>query len=356
MEGKDGRTEPATGKKRAEARNEGNVCVSPEVVSLFVLILSLVAIRMMVPPFFQNIGTMIVNAARFEDIHRWSATEVTNWFNTGCLSMGILVAPVFFTVIAGTVIATLIQTGPLISTEAFKFKPGAFNPINNIKSLFSFQSIVNMFISALKVMLVCFIAYLLTKNHVEVLLSLHNFSTIESLQWALALIFRITMTIVVVFVGVAAIDWVYRKYQYEKSLMMTKEEVKEEMKQQEQNPVIKRAQMKKMREFSLMRMMAAVPKANVIITNPTHVAVALEYDPETMTAPKVVAKGLRLVAQRIKKIAAEHNIPIVERPEVARSLYKHVKIGREIPSHFYEVVAEVLAFIHKLGRGIKIAI
>src|SRR3989339_113969 len=231
MEGKDGRTEPATAKKRGEARNEGNVCVSPEVVSLFVLLLALLSLRIMVPSFFQTIGAMIFNAASFEDLHGWNAEKVTSWFNTGCISIGFMVAPVFIAVIAGTVIATLIQTGPIISTKALRFKPGAFNPLNNIKSLFSFQSIVNIFISALKVILVCLVVYLMTRNHVEVLLSLHNFSTIDSLQWALKLIFRISMTIVVVFVGVAAIDWVYKKYQYEKGLMMKKEEVKEGMKQ-----------------------------------------------------------------------------------------------------------------------------
>lgn len=356
MEGPDGKTERATGKKRGEEEAKGNVCISPEVVSLVVLLLGLIAIRLMAPLFFQQTGSMIMSAAKFEDIHDWNAQKITNWFNSGCISMGILLAPVFATVVIGTVVATVSQTGFLLCTEAFEFKPGSFNPINAMRSFFSMKSIVNVIISILKIGLICLIVHILTRKHVDVLLSLHNFPTIDSLQWFLALAFRICLTIVVVFVAIAAIDYIYRWYQYEKSIMMTKEEVKEEVKGQEQNPVIKRAQMKRMREFSLMRMMAEVPKANVIVTNPTHVAIALQYDPETMDAPKVVAKGLRLVAQRIKKIAAENDIPVVERPALARSLYKNVKLGHQIPSNFYEAVAEILAFIHKLGRGIKVAI
>ncbi|MFH0880877.1 MAG: EscU/YscU/HrcU family type III secretion system export apparatus switch protein, partial [Lentisphaerota bacterium] len=130
-----------------------------------------------------------------------------------------------------------------------------------------------------------------------------------------------------------------------------RKEVEDERKQQEPSPIVRNAQRKKMREMSFMRMMAAVPKASVVITNPTHVAVALEYDAENMNAPKVVAKGLRLVAQRIKSIAREHNIPVIERPEVARDLYKHVKIGQEIPGRFYSVIAEILAYLFKIGQG-----
>jgi len=158
--------------------------------------------------------------------------------------------------------------------------------------------------------------------------------------------------VVVLYIIIAVIDWYYRDYRYEYNLLMTKQEVKDEHKQQEQNPIIKQAQRKKMRQVSAAGMMAAVPKATVVITNPTHVAVALEYESDSMGAPKVVAKGLRLMAERIKAVARENNVPIIEKPELARALYKNVEIGKEIPAQFYEAVAELLAYLHRLGRKV----
>jgi flagellar biosynthetic protein FlhB len=134
-------------------------------------------------------------------------------------------------------------------------------------------------------------------------------------------------------------------------MMMTKEEVKEERKSYEPSPLMKKAQRKKMAELTMLRMMAAVPNADVVVTNPTHFAVALKYDPDTMAAPVVVAKGKRLVAQRIKALAREHGIPVLERPPLARALYKYVKVDRPIPSQFFQAVAEILAYLYRLKQG-----
>jgi len=172
------------------------------------------------------------------------------------------------------------------------------------------------------------------------------------IKWTMTLIYDMTLAVVVLYIIIAVIDWYYRDYRYEYNLLMTKQEVKDEHKQQEQNPIIKQAQRKKMRQVSAAGMMAAVPKATVVITNPTHVAVALEYESDSMGAPKVVAKGLRLMAERIKAVARENNVPIIEKPELARALYKNVEIGKEIPAQFYEAVAELLAYLHRLGRKV----
>jgi flagellar biosynthetic protein FlhB len=171
--------------------------------------------------------------------------------------------------------------------------------------------------------------------------AIYIFKTVLMMAWA----------VTVLAIIIAILDFIYQKRKHEKSLMMTKEEVKEERKSQEPNPQLKKVQMRKMRELTMMRMMAAVPDSTVVVTNPTHVAVAIQYDPETMKAPRVVAKGLRLVAERIKRIARENDVPIIEKPPLARKLYKEVKVGREVPSGLYGAIAELLAYLYKIGNA-----
>jgi flagellar biosynthetic protein FlhB len=173
-----------------------------------------------------------------------------------------------------------------------------------------------------------------------------------STRWLFLLVYRLALTVCVAAIAIAALDWILKKRQYEKSIMMTKQEIRDEFRQNESSPLVRKAMVRRMRQLTVSRMMAAVPNANVIVTNPDHVAVAIEYDARTMSAPKVTAKGLRLMAERIKKVAREHNVPIVRRPETARALYKYVKVGHQVPSQFFRAVAEVLAYLHKLGRHV----
>lgn len=354
MEGKDGRTERATSKKRSEERSNGNLCVSQEVTSCCTLICGIIGVRMMVPNMFQVLIDNMKDMFAFNRVGDWSGARIQDWLMSGCVMTGLVLLPVFAGVVVGTVSGNMIQTKPYFSTKALKFRWNALNPVSGIKKLFSVQSLVDLGVSLLKVALIVFVAYMVVRNKANYLPTLTQMESILTVQWLLGLVFKLAAWVLFLFISIALIDWCFRKYQYEKGIMMTKEEVKDEMKQQEVNPVVKRALGKKMRELSMLRMMAAVPKANVIITNPTHVAIALQYDPDTMTAPKVVAKGLRLVAQRIKKIARQNNVPIVENPPLARAIYKSVKVGREIPSKFYEAVASVLAYLHKIGRGIRV--
>ncbi|NCC51715.1 MAG: flagellar biosynthesis protein FlhB [Spartobacteria bacterium] len=351
MEGKDGRTEKATPKKRNKAREKGQMCLSSEITSMAVLFFGLIGLRYTVPFIYDQLGRLFIEVIRAPVGCKWTAELVQNWYIAGIGFFSLLLMPIVLPVIFGAVAANMGQTGPFLSMKAMKFSPGALNPIKGVKRLFSFQSILNVVLSMLKVALIAFVIYLMLRNRTMEVGNLAFVPVSVTVLWIFTLVFKISITVVVLFVFVAVLDWLYRKYKHEKDLMMTKEEVKEERKQYEPNPLVKRAQRKKMMELSMLRMMAEVPKADVVITNPTHVAVALKYDPESMDAPRVVAKGLRLVAQRIKEIARENGIPIIEKPAVARGLYKHVSVGQTISAGFYEAVAEILAYMYRLKHG-----
>ncbi len=352
MEGKDGKTESATPKKRKEEREKGNVCTSQEVITVITLIVGFLALRMFVPLFYEESRSSMASAFAFERLGTWTGPYLATWFASSMVSLGKLMSLLLVPVVLAGVISSLVQTGPMYSPEAMELKFGSLNPLNGLKSLFSAHSVVNMVLSILKVALVVYVAYMVFSEKAMTILGLANVPVGAAAAWMFSTIFTLTMKVMTVFAVVAVLDWWFRWYKFEKSIMMTKQEVHDETKQQDVNPVVKKAQHKKFRELSLLRMMSEVPNATVVVTNPTHVAIAIQYDPEKMAAPRVVAKGLRLVAERIKRIARENNVPVIEKPELARALYKHVRVGSEIPSKFYEAVASVLAYLHKIGRGL----
>lgn len=353
MEGKEGRTERATPKRRNEQRNKGNLCLSNEITTVAVLFFGLLGLRFGIPFIGQQLDDLlhvVLNQQVGPDAV-WTGVKITSWFKTGALFCGVLMLPVVAPVVVATVLSTVAQTGLFFSMEALNLKFGALNPVNGAKQLFSTQSLYNIGTALLKILLIVLIMWVVLHNRILQFTSLMWASPAMIFAWTMKTIFLLAMTVVVLYSSVAALDYVYRWYTFEKSIMMTKKEVEDERKNQELPSILKGAQRRRMRELSVQRMMTAVAQATVVITNPTHVAVALEYSPEKMTSPKVVAKGLRLVAQRIKRIAKENGVPIIERPEVARDLYKHVKIGREIPSRFFGVVAEIMAYLYRLGQG-----
>lgn len=356
MEGKDGRTERATGRRRSQERRKGNLAISPEIMTLASLLTIAVSLRMAWPGIRERFGSLITNTFMGLGGQDWTARDVMTGYGDLLKFAGAVLAPILLPVMLAGMISSVAQTGPYFSMQTLKLKWSSLNPVSGLKKIFgSSEAIFKLVMQTLKIALVVVIAYLVVRRQVSAVPALAHSTAMASAIWMGDFIYQLILWILLPFIGVAVLDWIWRKYQHERGMMMTKEEVRDERRQQETSPLVRKAQMRKMREFSLMRMMADVPKATVVITNPTHVAVALEYDPETMDAPVVRAKGLRLVAARIKRIAREHNIPIIERPEVARSLYKYAKIGKEIPPGFFEAVADILAFLYRIGRGIRVA-
>ncbi len=350
MEGKDGKTEKPTPRRRSKARKEGQLAKSQEVNTVIVTILALIGIGWGVPHMGEKLGRLLELLLQYHVGEAWSTELIRELFIGMCFFMGALTAPIMVPIMLGALTSNILQTKPYFSMDPLKWKLSGLSPMKGLQQLFSAQSLVTFATSMMKVTLVAGVIFIMMKSRVRQLVSLQYMEVGASAIYIFRTILYMAWVVTILSIIIAVIDWIYQNRKHEKSLMMTKEEVKEERKSQEPNPLMKRAQMRKMRELTMLRMMAAIPDSTVVITNPTHVAVVLHYDPETMKAPKVVAKGLRLVAERIKRIARENNVPVLEKPALARSLYKEVKIGREVPSQFYGTIAEVLAYLYKIGN------
>lgn len=352
MEGPDGRTEKATSKKRSEERKKGNLCLSQEVISVVVLISATLLLYFNFRYYLNAIRRLLLLVTGLPARESWSIAWLQEMYWSGCLGITLVMMPLIGSVLLAGVVGSMAQTKPYFSWKALKFNLKALNPVKGAKKLFSFQSVTKLLMSLLKIGLIGTVVWIVWRQRMQALASLPLYHAETSVIWLGRNIFLTVMMVSLLAIVIAVIDYIITWRRHEKQMMMTKQEVKDERKQYEGNPLVKRKQLTQMREFTLMQMMAAVPKATVVITNPTHVAVALKYDPEKMEAPKVIAKGLRLRALRIKEIARENGVPVIERPPVARNLYKYVKVGQYIPGSLFEAVAEILAYLYRLGHSL----
>lgn len=263
-------------------------------------------------------------------------------------SSALVLAPVMMGVALAGVAINLVQVGPMFSTEVLRPNLSKLNPIAGLQRMWSPRILVELLKAAVKLSVVAFVAYQVIREREWMLAGLQT----ASAQGALAIVGSIALEIAqkcgVALLVMAAADYVYQRRSVESSLKMTKEEVREEAKQAEGNPQVKGKLRSLQRQLARSRMMQAVPHADVVVTNPTHYAVALEYKPPSMQAPVVVAKGQNLIAEQIKRVAREHGVPVVENPPLARALHSSVEIGDAIPPAMYQAVAEVLAFIYRL--------
>ena len=347
------KTEKPTAKKRQEAAKKGQIAKSPEVNSALVLLVGFLAIKLLTPLFVDQWAVLI------SDIYRvFGSDNFTLDFQVlqEILLMTILFsAKILFPIVGGTMVAGLaasvVQTGLRFDMSTIKFDLNNIDPVQGVKKLFSLQSLAELVKSIFKVALVGYIAY------VEITKEFMNFTGLSEMNLRASSAFIGSVTMKVVFkvimwlVIIAILDYIFQKWHNEHKLMMEKHEVKEEHKQADGDPEIKGKIKQKQRQMSMMRMMQALPKADVVITNPTHFAVALQYTPETMAAPVVIAKGQDRLAQKIKETARERDIVIVENKPLAQSLYFGAEIGDSVPADLYQAVAEVLAFVYKLkGR------
>lgn len=248
------------------------------------------------------------------------------------------------------VVLTMAQTKMLFSTEAFAFKLSKLNPITGIKRLFSIRSLVELVKALIKITVLGYILYSQYKKRFLTLPQLVDMEPVQAVAFTGDFIMAMVNSTVMIFVFLALADYLYQKWEYEKNLRMSKDEIKEEYKQTEGDPKIKGKIKEKQRQMAQRRMMQNVPNADVIIRNPTHYAVAIQYDPTKGQAPVVVAKGVDRVALRIVEIAEESGVMTIENKPLARGLYDTVDLEREIPEQFYQAVAEVLAFVYSLKK------
>lgn len=262
----------------------------------------------------------------------------------------IVVLPILGAVMAGAIAAVLFVSGPNFAPEAMTLRLGAINPINGIKQLFNGRSGVKLLISIAKLVVISIVLWVYLKNQVDILIKLCWAQPIEIIVVTSKIILGVCIRIGILLLIVAIADVFYQKWKYIDELKMTKQEVKQEMRDTEGAPEVKGRIRRLQVQMSMSRMLQEVPKARVVLVNPTHVAVALQYDPPEMAAPVVVAKGADNIAEKIMETARAYGVPVVRRPELARTIFAAVKIGQSVPQELYVAVAEVLAMLHRLRQ------
>lgn len=345
------KTEPATSKKLKDARKEGKVAKSKELNSAFDLIVLFLCLKVFISYVGENLlgvfSYVYGNMADFTMMNEahMNSRVISSLFFPVILQWLLTVLPFFAFGFLVTFLVSLIQVGWTVSTKPMQPKLSKFNPISGFKRIFSKDTLFELVKSILKVGIIIAIAYTSIRKEANSLFILLDLSLNQAVGLVGSLIIDVGFKISIVYLIVGFSDYAYQKWKFKDEMKMTKQEVKDEYKNTEGDPQIKGRQRSKMREVSQRRMMQDVPKADVVITNPTHYAVALKYDAQEKAAPYVVAKGEDYLAQRIKEAARENHIEIVENKPLARMLYSNVDVGAEIPPELYQAVAEILAVI-----------
>ncbi len=345
------RTEQPTSRRREQAAEEGNFAVSRELNTFFVVLGGLIVLYFSGIWIFQGAAEFMKISFLFlnQELTERSVEAILNKVSYRFLLM---VAPISIIPFLGAV-SYVMQKGLTLSGKPLNTDFSRINPVAGIKRLFSLNAVAELIKSLLKISIMSYVVYATVAREWGFLPFLMNMETTALLKYVGSITFRIMTKTVWVLAVIAIIDYVFQRWNFEKSLRMTKQELKEEMKEQEGDPAVKARIRSLQRSLARKRMMQEVPKADVVVTNPTHFAVALKYDRKKARAPIVVAKGADHVAEKIKELARNHHVPVIENRPLAQSLYKHVEIGKEIPENLYRAVAEILAYVYRLQSRVR---
>lgn len=346
------KTEKPTPKRRKEAREKGQVLQSKELTSALLLLIIFLSLKIFSNYMFnslkEHVGYVYGKYLILDDFY--TKKEISLLLRYIILKAASIVAPVLGIAFIFALTINYFQVGFLFTTKTLEIKLSRINPIEGFKRIFSKRAFVELVKSFLKLIVIGYVVYLYIMGQIKYIMRLLEQNISNIIFYIAKVSFEISVRIGIVLFVIAILDYAYQWWEYEKSLRMTKQEIKEEYKQTEGDPKIKSKIKEKQRQISMRRMMQDVPKADVIITNPTHYAVAMKYDKEKYDAPYVIAKGKDIIAENIKKVAREASIPIVENKWLARHLYKSVEIGQVIPEELYQAVAEILAYVYNLKK------
>jgi len=351
----DERTEEATPRRKSQARNRGQLPKSADFDSAVMLIVGLYLLFLFSPSIMQQLKQITVSTLSNLDPSLITRENFFGFLAPYISVMYSILMPILLILLISGIALNYFQIGFLFTLEPLKPDFNKLNPANMIKGLkkiflFDVKTLVELLKSLVKMSVVAFVAYAVIMEHKDELLNLLGAEMSQSLTIIGNIIFQLFTKICMILLLIGIIDKIYQKYEFDKSLKMTKEEVKDERKNAEGNPQVK-AKIKAIQyQFALQRMMSSIPKADVVVTNPTHYAVAIRYDTKVAPAPQVVAKGVDYIAFKIKEVAQNNNIPIIENKPLARTLYKVVPLDGLIPAELYVAVAEVLAFVYKARR------
>lgn len=347
------KTEEPTPKKKKDARKQGNIAKSAEVNKAMTFIAILVVIYMMSGSIISELQGFIVNILSGDFSMTMNDNTIRILMFKVMMSFMKIVLPISLIIMVFGILGSLIQTGLFFSMESLKPKFSKLNPLTGLKNMFSMKAIVNLIKSMVVICIMIYLGYSFMSKNFEGIIKSGDIYLPYMFNIVLDLIKSILTSITLAVAVVAALDYGYEKFSHKKGLKMTKQEVKEEYKQMEGDPHIKGKIKQKQRQMANQRMMQAVPSSTVIVTNPTHISIAIRYEQGKDTTPIVVAKGVDEVAFRIREIAKSHDIPIIENVPLARLIYKEVDIDQEIPEEMYKAVAEVLVAVYKIKNKYK---
>ncbi|PAE07697.1 flagellar biosynthesis protein FlhB [Terribacillus saccharophilus] len=344
------KTEKATPKKQQDTRKKGQVAKSQDVNTAILLLFSLGLLALMGGYFkvqFLQLFTHVFNNYLTEDI---TANTVQTLLVEMSISLAKIVGPVMGIAILAGLVSNFAQFGLLFSGEAIKFDLKKIDPIQGAKRIFSVRALVELLKSLLKIGLVGAVTFYVLWQNMDTVMTMFMKSPENAMQFfgKITLYMGFAATLALLFIAV--LDYAYQRFDFAKNIRMSKQDIKDEYKNMEGNPLIRSKIKEKQRQMSMMRMMSEVPKADVVITNPTHFAIAIKYDDTKSDTPIVIAKGMDHVALKIKEIAKANDVTMVENRPLARGLYKNVELNHPIQEEFFQAVAEVLAFVYRTER------
>lgn len=346
----DSKTEKATEKRRNEERKKGNVAKTTELGSALILLVSFILINLVSKRFIQIISNFMIKIFNFAPDFTLNFDYLRN-LTYEVLMIFLKTAGIFLlcSLILG-ILADIFQVKFLISFEHLKHSLEKLNPINGFKKYFSMDYIIAFLKNIFKAVIVTFVLYTLFKSNIAEIILFTGREPIYIYGKTINFIYQLGLRVALVMLLIAIFDYFFQRNRYEKRIMMTKHEIRMELKQQEGDPLLKLRRKNKYLQLTRVKMMKDLPEADVVVTNPTTYAVALKYKSE-FNAPKVIAKGMRLIAEKIKEVALKNDIPIIENVLLAQTIYKNCEIGQEIPPELYKAVAEILAYVYKIKEN-----
>ncbi len=346
------KTEKATPKRRQEARKKGEVGKSRELPSIAVLSAGVVYLYFSTERMTSSLGRTIERTFQSIPALKFSDMKMVEMVRQSLGDFLWLLLPMMLVLFVVALLANVLQTGLVWSVEPLAPKASKIDPIKGLGRIFAKRTLVELGKSIFKIIIVGWAAFSTLRDEISRLLPLLYQEKIQIISLLGEASFKVIVRCCWIIAILAILDYLYQKWEFEQKLKMTKQEVKEEFKQTEGDPMVKGKIRAAQREMARRRMMEEVPKADVVITNPTHLSIALKYDVEKMRSPRIVAKGANRIAFRIREVAAEHGVPIVENKPLAQNLYK-LELDDEIPSEFYQAVAEILAYVYSLKKRQK---
>lgn len=347
------KTEKATPKKRQDSRKKGQVLKSQDVSAAFLMLLCFSFLFVAAPSMQSGIFDFLMQSlSKNMLIDTVSIETVMQMYSDSLIEMAKIVLPIMAVAMVAGIGANYLQFGFLFTMETMKIDLKKMDPIKGIKRIVSLRAISNLVKSLLKITFIGVVTTAVILIYLEDVLSLAFMDPWDILGTVAFLSGLMGIVASLMLIFIALLDYLYEKYEYEKNLKMSKQDIKDEHKNAEGDPLIKSKIKQRQREMAMRRMMQEVPNADVVITNPTHFAIVLKYDEENMDAPTVVAKGTDFVAQKIKLIAKEHDVIMIENRPLARAMYDQVEIGQAVPEEFFKAVAEILAYVYRIKRKI----